>query len=162
MKFDILKNEITENIIKKLIEESVQQKIQKINYTSIEEALEYSFSLLKVNVSLENNENLNIYLNFIEKDKIKESIFCYCSILNKDIENNGIIITELEVNECKKCILLETTIYNNKKEMIYFVDLFQYLRKKVDISLYNNYLTEYLKNNRTILFVGIEIKNSIT
>ena len=85
MKFDILKNEITENIVKNLIEESVQQKIKKINYTSIEEALEYSFSLLKVNVSLENNENLNIYLNFIEKDKIKESIFCYCSILNKDI-----------------------------------------------------------------------------
>jgi len=77
----------------------------------------YDFSTIKLKAYLENNE-IEIYVKMIRKDRIKESIFCYWSLLYdekfKDYEKSEftsiiskVRITEKESEKYKHSVLLE-------------------------------------------------------
>lgn len=158
---------LLKNLLKDLIKLNVKNLkingVKKLNNIS-----EYEFSLVKAKLELENNNKLDLYFQFIENNKIKESIFCYWSLLydeeckrNKTEIDSKAIITELEVKEEKSSILLE--IENSNSEIlkygtiVYFINFIKYLESN---NMCEN-IINYLENNKTTLLVGIKLNNSI-
>ena len=158
---------LLKNLLKDLINLNVKNLkingVKKFNNIS-----EYEFSLVKAKLELENNNKLDLYFQFIENNKIKESIFCYWSLLydeeckrNKTEIDSKAIITELEVKEEKSSILLE--IENSNSEIlkygtiVYFINFIKYLESN---NMCEN-IINYLENNKTTLLVGIKLNNSI-
>ena len=114
----------------------------------------------------------DLYIRMIRKDRIKESIFCYWSLLYnenfKDYEEsefttviNKVKITETENEEYKHSVLLE--ISENKwgileyGSTIHLVKLQKYLNdEKVPKSKLTNEWKNYLEeNNQDVLFIGV-------
>ncbi len=158
----LLKN-LLRNLINLNIKNLKINGVKKFNNIS-----EYEFSLVKAKLELENNNKLDLYFQFIENNKIKESIFCYWSLLydeeckrHKTEVNSKAIITELEVKEDKSSILLE--IENSNSEIlkygtiVYFINFIKYLKSN---NMCEN-IINYLENNKTTLLVGIKLNNSI-
>lgn len=152
----------------------IHLKVNKINFTGIKKfnnISEYEFSLIKSKAQIDRNDKIDIYFQIIKKNKIKESIFCYWSLLyDEEAKKNHVekdskaIITELEIQKDKSSILLE--IENNDTEIlkygtvVYFIDFIKYLKN------YNIYkckdIIEYLENtNKTTLLIGIKLNNNI-
>ena len=133
---------------------------------------EYGFSLLKTKIKLDNNSKINIYLKMIEKGKVKESIFCYWSLLyekrcktkNNEIKNRA-IITELEIKEERKSVLIEVednSETSNFRTVIYFIDFIKYLKNDKKNTYKNEKIIKYLKSiNKTTLLIGIELNGNI-
>lgn len=132
----------------------------KFDYVS-----EYGFILYKFKIQNEKKDEIEIYLNFINNNRIKQSIFCYwCQIYeeeleknNSDITMNKVLIKEDEINEFKRSIFLE--MENNNTEIlkygtqIYLVNLLKYLKKfqLENIEYFPNSL-----NEDDILLIGIK------
>lgn len=148
----------------------------------------YDFSTIKLKVDLSNNQDNNkdvklteknnqkadIYIKMIRKDRIKESIFCYWSLLYdenfKSYEEseftsviNKVKITETENETYKHSVLLE--IKENKWGIleygttIHLVKFKKYLNDKTIkksslTSSWENYLED---NNQDVLFIGVVI-----
>lgn len=55
---------------------------------------EYEFSLSKINLTCENNEKIEVYLKMIKGGKIKESIFCFWSLLYEEYNKKEEIFKE--------------------------------------------------------------------
>ncbi len=119
-----------------------------------------------------NNGQTDIYVKMIRKDRIKESIFCYWSLLydemfkhHEESEFTSIInkvrITETESEEYKHSVLLE--IKENKwgileyGSTIHLVKFEKYLndatiKKAKIISEWKKYIEE---GNQDVLFIGV-------
>lgn len=132
----------------------------------------YDFPIIKLKIFLENNAQTDLYIKMIRKDRIKESIFCYWSLLYdekfKNYEEseftsviNKVKITETESKEDKHSILLE--IKENKWGVleygttIHLVKFGKYLNDKTttkpeSINKWKNYIEE---GNQDVLFIGI-------
>lgn len=132
----------------------------------------YDFSIIKIKVDIENNKQTDIYIKMIRKDKIKESIFCYWSLLYEEkfksyekSEFTSVIdkvrITEIESEEYKHGVLLE--IKDNKWGIlekgttIHLLKFAKYLNnitinKSNSISEWEKYIE---KENQDVLFIGI-------
>lgn len=139
----------------------------------------YDFSIIKLTVFLENvnsednkETKTDVYIKMIRKDKIKESIFCYWSLLYeekfKDYEESEftsvvskVRITETESEKYKHSVLLE--IKENKWGIleygsnIHLVKLAQYLNDKTItkpelLTKWKKYIEE---DNQDVLFIGI-------
>lgn len=175
----ILKNkEITIQLLK---------NITKLNITDFEvtelknmgNLSGYDFSIIKLtanikvkNSTLKNCKETEIYIRMIRKDKIKESIFCYWSLLYdekfKNYEEseftsiiNKVKITETESQEYKHSVLLE--IKENKfgileeGSIIHLVKFEKYLnastiKKPKLISEWKKYIED---GNQDVLFIGV-------
>lgn len=153
-------------IIISLFEELLKQKIKDYKYISIEKfnsIIEYDFSLAKVDITFNNQEQRRIYFRMIKGGKIKESIFCYWSLLyeeynkcNRNKLPHKVAITEKIIEENKKNIVLTIDKDLNYCTEICLVEIKKFLEEK---SKYNNNLKEvmnYFDNkDKEILFLGI-------
>jgi len=120
----------------------------------------------------ENNKKIDAYIKIIRKDKIKESIFCYWSLLYEEMFKNfeeseftsvinKVRITETENEKYKHSVLLE--IKDNKwgilecGSTIHLVKFANYLNDKtIQKSKLTNDWEKYIEtNNQDVLFVGI-------
>lgn len=136
----------------------------------------YDFLIIKLKVNIINDEEKNqeadIYIKIIRKDKIKESIFCYWSLLYeekfKNFEEseftsviNKVRITETENEKYKHSVLLE--IKDNKwgilecGSTIHLVKFQKYLNdKKIEKStLTSEWYNCIDEENDDVLFIGI-------
>lgn len=161
---------------KKLLENILEVKINKIELqkTVMNNILDYGFSMLKLKVTVEyekKQEELLIYAKLIKKNKIKESIFCYWTLLyeeqinnNSNLEknnlNNKISISEIKrKQQYKKSVLLN--IENNNTDIlkngtkIHLVELENYIKSYQDLIEYNKWSKSLKDINEYVLFIGI-------
>ena len=148
----------------------------------MEDSSGYDFSAVKLKAILgenkqrktseENETEKDLYIRMIRKDKIKESIFCYWSLLYdekfKNYEEseftsviNKVRITETENEEYKHSVLLE--IKENKwgilecGSTIHLIKFGKYLNdKSIKKSKLINEWKKYIdEENQDVLFIGI-------
>ena len=171
---NMLENNYAQEIIKKILEDLIKLKINNIKFDGVKkfsDISEYEFSLIKATAKIEKNDKINMYFQIVEKNKRKESIFCYWSLIyDEEIKkhcielDSKVIITELEIKDDKSSILLE--IENNNTEIlkhgtvVYFVDFIKYLKNNKN-DKYKN-IIDYLENSKkTTLLIGIKLNDSI-
>ncbi len=171
-----LKDVINQKLLEKILRKFIKLKINHIKFKGIKSfgnISEYEFSLSEITAKTEDDSDIDIYLRIIEKDKIKESIFCYWSLLyDEESKNscekteNNVTITQLEMDKYKTCILLELEDENSQilkyGTIIYFIDFPKYLKDNKEDAYEYKRLTNFLKsNNQEILLIGIKLNNSI-
>ena len=100
-----------------LIEKILKHSILDIDFeeiTNYDTIMEYNFSVTKAKIHYKDGRDEEIYLRMIKGGKIKETIFCYWSLLyeeylknNKDKDNlKKAIITQVTSDKSSSCILL--------------------------------------------------------
>ena len=149
---------------------------------NIENLSEYDFSVIKLKAILENEPSKNnienginekdLYIKIIRKDRIKESIFCYWSLLYdekfKNYEEseftsviNKVRITETESKEYKHSVLLQ--INENKWGVLEYgatIHLVKFEKYLTDNTIKKSKLIKEWKNyiedgNQDVLFIGV-------
>ena len=148
----------------KLLEEVFGSSIQDIEFEDTEEfdtIVEYNFSIIKIKVYYKDERKEELYLKMIKGGKIKESIFCYWSILyeeylrsNRDNKEDVIkkaIITQITSNENSSCIVLTLNAELNYCAEINLIELKNLVEKNKEIK-------RWFDKNRIkgdeILFIG--------
>lgn len=155
-----MKNKLSIEIIKPLLEKILKKEIIEIKIEGIElfeSIIEYDFSLTKANIVYKDNTKDELYFRIIKGGKIKESIFCFWSFLyeeynkvrkqNKDNTIQKTIISQLESEKNTSNLLLTIDSNLNYKAEIYLVGLKKYLKKE-------RWLAEKNIDNNDILFIG--------
>ena len=161
-------------ILKNLLSNVLNFEIKNIQYEKniqLSDISEYEFELVKATITLETDEQIEVYLRIVKNSKIKESIFCYwCSIYEEEMlklqikENiiNKVLISELTKTKYKQSIFLE--IENNKMPIletgteVIFLEIDKYINEyKNDINRYQE-LNKYFKENEEedVLLIGIK------
>lgn len=128
----------------------------------MEDISEYEFELVKTNAIIEEEEDIDIYLKIIKRNKIKESIFCYwCTIYDEEISEkdtnkkmilNKVIISELNKKRYHQSIFLE--IENNVNKIlefgteINFVEINKYIEETGLVHLQESF------NDDDVLMIG--------
>lgn len=143
---------------------------------NMEDSSGYDFSIIKLKAIIENNIDKNtgmdIYMKMIRKDRIKESIFCYWSLLYDEMFKNyeeseftsvinKVRITETESEDYKHSVLLQ--IKENKwgileyGSTIHLVKFEKYLNDKtIKKSKLILEWKKYIENgNQDVLFIGV-------
>lgn len=162
----MLKNISKKEEIISLFEELLKQDIKDYNYISIEKfnsIIEYDFSLAKVNITFSNGMQKRIYIRMIKGGMIKESIFCYWSLLYEEYSNcnrnkvpHKVAITEKLIEENKKNIVLTMDKDLNYCTEICLVEIKKFLEEKIKENEKLKGLMNYFNNNdKDILFLGI-------
>lgn len=173
---ELIENE-DKSIFRKILNDVLQLKIKDIKYEKniqLSNISEYEFELVKVIATLENNEEVEMYLKMIKSTRIKESIFCYwCSIYEeelvnaKELENidifiNKVLISELDKTKYQKRIFL--TIEDNKTKILQtgtevnFLEITDYIEEqKNENSQYENLYKYFDKGKDEVLLVGIKM-----
>ena len=147
---------LLENILKNPIEDIVFDGVEQFN-----NIIEYDFSLLKTKVIYKNGLNDEIYLKMIRGGKIKESIFCYWSLLydeflksnQSNVENvvQKAIITQITSDESTSSLLLTLNAKLNYCAEINLIELRNYTLKNQE---YERWLDNLEIKNEDILFIG--------
>lgn len=119
---------------------------------------EYNFYLLKIRGILSNNIKIDFYLKFIEKGEVKQSVYCYYSLLYEELKKNDeksrVRIIEKESTLIKNTVIIsfdeekqenniEVNLFNLEKFKKYNTD------KKID-----NYINEI--ESKDILLIGVK------
>ncbi len=122
---------------------------------------EYNFSLCKIMVSYRDGSTDEIHLKMIKGGKIKESIFCYWSLLYeeylKDNEKNNedviqkAIINQVTSNKNSSCILLTLNAKLNYCAEINLIELRKFCKNNPELE---RWLDSLDINDEDILFVG--------
>lgn len=136
------------------------QLISIQQYSAIEE---YKFTVAKIKLILNNSKSTEIYLKRIKAGKIKETIFCFWSLLYEEyLKNNN----QKKEKIPRKVVILQDE--KKQKQNIIKLTLEQELNYYVEINLVEIYKIkkdnerreECLDNNYDILFIGIKkLKN---
>ena len=136
----MLKNTERKEKIISLFEGLLNKEIKDYNYISIEtfnSIIEYDFSLAKVNIIFASGEQKRIYIRMIKGGMIKESIFCYWSLLYEEYSNynrnevpHKVSITEKLIQENKKNIVLTIDKDLNYCTEICLVEIKKFLEEK--------------------------------
>ena len=155
--------ELSKENIKSLLEGILRKEIINIDIEGIEyfeSILEYDFSLLKANILYKDNTKEEVYLRLIKGGKIKESIFCFWSILyeeylqnkDKDLENaiQKAIITQIMSEENISSLLLTIDSKLNYCAEVSLVELSKYLEKNQK----ERWLGSLEIQDNDILFIG--------
>lgn len=162
---DIINNlsDSKDNLID-LLEKILNNSVLDIEFEGterFENIIEYEFSLLKVNVVYKDGKKDEIYLKMIKSGKIKESIFCYWSLLydeflkghQSDIENilQKAIITQITSDESISSLLLTLNAKLNYCAEINLVELRNFGENN---TRYERWLDNLEIKNNDILFIG--------
>lgn len=152
-----------ESIIK-IFEKILNTKIEDIKFEATKDMYtiaDYNFSLKKATFYYKDGRKEEIFLKMIKGGKIKESIFCYWSILyeeflknNKDNEENNIqkaIITQVMSDKSSSCILLTLNAELNYCAEINLIELRKYFYKENE---YERWLDKLGIKDDDILFIG--------
>ena len=155
--------ELSKENIKLLLEQILRKEIININIEGIEHfesIIEYDFSLLKANILYKDKTKEEVYLRLIKGGKIKESIFCFWSILyeeylqnkDKDLENaiQKAIITQIMSEENISSLLLTIDSKLNYCAEVSLVELRKYLEKNQR----ERWLGSLEIQDNDILFIG--------
>ena len=163
----ILKDTDNKHIIIALLECLLNSKIKEFEYIGIQRfdgIIEYDFSLVKIKILFDDNKKQMAYLRMIKGGKIKESIFCYWSLIYEQY-----LTSTKKIEIPKKVVITEKTIENNKKSLILninkdfnysteitLVELKKFIiensSKNTDLKKLLDYLNNYDKD---ILFLGM-------
>ncbi len=155
--------ELSKEKIKSLLEDILKKEIISIDIEGIEHfenIIEYDFSLLKANILYKNSSKEEVFLRLIKGGKIKESIFCFWSILyeeylqnkEKNLENviQKAIITQILSEENISNLLLTIDSKLNIYAEVRLVELKKYLEKnKIE-----RWLGSLEIKDNDILFIG--------
>lgn len=155
-----------ENVIK-LLELILNISIKNIEIEGLEHfegITEYKFSLLKINLKCDNDENKEVYLKMIKGGKIKESIFCFWSLLYEEylrstkknktnnIQQKTIITQKTSDKNISKIIL------SLNQDIEYYAEI--NLIEIKNFAIENNKLERWVEDleikSDNILFVGIK------
>ena len=151
--------------------------IEKINFLDIENfetIIEYNFSLIKLELVLKNNETKEIYLKTIKAGKIKETIFCFWSLLYEEYLKNN----QKEFKSTLRKAIISQKVENKNqnsiklildKELDYYADINLVEIRKIKFESdkkVERWLEDLEINNDDILFIGIKrswkiIKNPV-
>ncbi len=163
---DIVFNNLKENkeIIIQLLEDVLKVSILDLDFKGREyfnSITDYDFSLIKLRIKYTNQKEDEIYLKMIRGGKIKESIFCYWSILyeeflknNQSFEQNIVqkaIITQVMSDKNVSSLLLRLDARLNYCAEINLVELKQYVKNYKN---YGRWVKSLDIKNEDILFIG--------
>ena len=178
---DILENKENAPMIKDLITKVLGLKVNNVKYNTtkkFETISEYAFSLVKAECDLGMNENIEIYLKVIKKDKIKESLFCYWCMLYEEKFNelqddvnmstiiNNVVISEIGMERYKNSVYLEIkdnalNVLKNGTE-VHFIDFVKYIEnnksKENNLEKWMDYID---KECDDILMIGVVLNDEI-
>lgn len=127
------------------------------------------FELINVSVILKDCQNLELYLKFNKKGRIKETIFCYWSLLNEEKRNDN--TNNSAINRNKVTILAEDSstyqsalkleINEDKHEIVpyntemYFVDIAKFLNENNSLEKQKEQWSKFLQPDfKELLFIG--------
>ncbi|MBR0426645.1 MAG: hypothetical protein IJK18_00340 [Clostridia bacterium] len=149
--------------IKSLLEGILKKEIDNVDIEGIEHfesIIEYDFSLLKAKILFKNSDREEVYLRLIKGGKIKESIFCFWSILyeeylqnkEREIENavQKAIITQIMSEENVSSLLLTIDSRLNYCAEVSLVELKKFLEKNQK----ERWLGSLEVGDNDILFIG--------
>ena len=165
--------ELLSNILNLEIKEFKEITIEKF-----EDISEYEFSLIKVNVLLLNNIKTDIHLKIVNRNKVKENIFCYWSLIyEKELKKkkrkskkmplvSKVTITDIGKERYKSSVLLE--VQENREHIleygaeIHFVDILKYFNNtELNFNKFT-FLKKFFNINSTdLLVVGIILNKEI-
>ena len=168
---DIVYNNLNKNkeIVKKLLEDVLKVSILDLEFKGREyfnSITDYDFSLIKLRIIYADQKEdeiylKEIYLKMIRGGKIKESIFCYWSILyeeflknNQSYEQNIVqkaIITQVMSDKNVSSLLLTLDARLNYCAEINLVELKQYVKNYKD---YGRWVSSLDIKDEDILFIG--------
>lgn len=157
------KKELSKENIKSLLEGILKKEIDNVDIEGIEHfesIIEYDFSLLKAKILFKNSDREEVYLRLIKGGKIKESIFCFWSILyeeylqnkEREIENavQKAIITQIMSEENVSSLLLTIDSRLNYCAEVSLVELKKFLEKNQK----ERWLGSLEVGDNDILFIG--------
>lgn len=166
---DIGRYKCNETNLTKIFNEILDLEINNIKYNNIvklESILEYQFWMHNVKLELKNGKEINAFLNLIEKDKIKQSVYCYWNMfvdeINKkeknknNMKNIKVSISEENKDKYKNTLFLKLESQQNElnsyKTKIYLIDIQKYIKE-------NNYLdiNSFKSKEEKLLFVGLTL-----
>ena len=151
---------------------------EKISIERFEDISEYEFSLIKIRAELVNKTYTDIHLKMINREKVKENIFCYWSLiyqneLDKKYKKekskpivSKVTITDIGKERYKSSILLELqdnpiNVLEYGAEM-HFVDVIEYInktqKKHYKFGEIENFISDKDEN---LLLVGLILNKSI-
>jgi len=153
------KNE-SEDIFEKILKNKISNI--ELNETKYYESIvDYDFSLTKVYVTYQNGKSGDIYLKMIKGGKIKESIFCFWSILYDEFlrdthqeasrELQKAMITQIKSNDSTTKLLLTLSPDVKYCAEISLVQLKKFLKEK---NMYERWCSSFEISDDDILFVG--------
>lgn len=146
-------------LIKCLLNEKIKdfKYIGPLKFNSI---MEYEFSLIKIRIILENDKQKELYIKMIKGGKVKESIFCYWSLLHElNIDKafpKKVTISEKRIEENNKDVILNFNHEFDYSTEIKLIKLKDFIIEKSVTDPILKKLLNYLENNdKDILFLGI-------
>ena len=149
------------NILKDILKLPIAD-IEFVGIEHFDTIVEYEFSLLKVKIRYNSNVEKDLYLKVIKAGKIKESIFCFWSLLYEESDRNN---SKNDVNFLDKTIITQTSTeeYSSKivltlnKELNYSAEINLVELKNYAIGKFNKerLVNNLAINSEDILFIGI-------
>lgn len=163
---DIVFNNLKKNkeMVIQLLEDILKVSISDLDFKGREyfnSITDYDFSLIKLRIKYTNQKEDEIYLKMIRGGKIKESIFCYWSILYEEFLKNNqsfeqsivqkAIITQVMSDKNVSSLLLRLDARLNYCAEINLVELKQYVKNYKN---YGRWVKSLDIKNEDILFIG--------
>lgn len=155
---------INKKRIIELLEKILRCSIKDIAFEGKEQLdgiIEYDFSLIKTNIVYNNKKSDDIFIKIIKGGKIKETIFCYWSLLydeylkkNKAEEGNNLqkaVITQITSDDTISHLLLTLNSKLNYYAEIDLVELKNFTQKN---KLYERWSKDLEIKSGDILFIG--------
>lgn len=160
-------------VLKNLLSNVLNLKIEDIQYQNdiqLNDISEYEFKLIKVIITLQTSEKIEMYLRMVKNSRIKESIFCYwCAVYEEEMfklktrENiiNKVLISELTKTKYQQSIFLE--IENNKTPIletgtkVIFLEIDKYINEyKNNKNQYEKLIKYFESSSEDVLLIGIK------
>ncbi len=159
--------------MKDILNEIINTKIKKITYENVlklNSMSEYEFNVIKTKTLLENKTENEMYFKIVKNSRIKESIFCYWSLIyeeelsKKSLEKkeelflSKVIISELTRKNFYQSVFLK--IENNKLDIIPkgtevdFIDVNRFIIENGKIQKYKEILECFNGLEEYVLLVG--------
>ena len=158
-----MQNNDKQKIITNILNETLNLKLEKINFEKIEKykgISEYEFYLLNLIGITKRGEKQSIFIKSIKQGKIKESLFCICDLTYEKYYKNKSKklkkISILETQEKDKNInkvsvkLFEDNLNNEKNMEIYFIKMSKFL-KNIKERIENIEI-----NSKDIVIIGVD------
>ena len=152
----------TNEIIVRLLQRVLEIKINNLEFIGrayFDSITEYDFSLLKFNMIYDEEKNVEIYLKMIRGGKIKESIFCFWSLIyeeylkgNNDIQiNKKVIIKQKKANENNSNLILK---FDQSLDYCAEINLIELKKFANNNKRLERWLEEKEIKSEDILFIG--------
>ena len=145
-----------------LLEKILEITIKRVEFVGKEyfkNIGEYDFSLIKLNLLCEKDDHIQLYLKVIKGGKIKESIFCFWSLIYEDFLKKN-----KEEYESKKVIIKQKKYNENESKVVLTFDQSLDYCAEINLIKLENYVLKYDKEKRwsnnlqikkeDILFIG--------